>query len=95
MAKKNYMVKSRCSYGEKGEIIDLDGDLTERQKAMLVEYKKPVAKKSGKDPEVEKLKGENAELTAKIAELEKTVEDITTEIAKANEPEKVEKTVKK
>lgn len=40
-----YMVKAKCSYGKPGDVIELEGDLTDRQKVMLKPYDAPDVKK--------------------------------------------------
>jgi len=43
---KQYRVKlNNCSFGKKGDVIELAGELTDRQKVMLTEYKAPEVKK--------------------------------------------------
>lgn len=40
-----FVCKMKCSYGDKGDLIELKADsLTERQEIMLKPYKEPVVK---------------------------------------------------
>ena len=49
MAKKQFVVAiPNCTYGSKGEVVELDvpaSGLTDRQKTMLKEYQAPTVKK--------------------------------------------------
>ncbi len=67
-SKKDYEVLRTGSYGKKGDVIKLEGDLTERQKIMLKPYEKPVSTDEQGEKklkaEIEKLKAENAKLKA-------------------------------
>lgn len=75
MAKKNYVVKLAGSYGKRGEVVELDlgkDGLTDRQKLMLEEYKKPVIKSD--ESELKTLKAKVKELEAELAELKKPKE---------------------
>jgi len=43
---KQYVVAlAHCSWGKKGDVVELEGDLTPRQSAMLKPYKAPEVKK--------------------------------------------------
>ena len=67
MAKKNYVVIRSGTYGVRGAIVELDlgkDGLSDRQKVMLKEYAKPVAKADSK--EIDKLKVELAEVKAEL-----------------------------
>jgi len=45
-AAKQYVVAlPSCSWGKKGDVIELEGDLTPRQSAMLKPYQAPEVKK--------------------------------------------------
>lgn len=81
MAKKNYVVKRSGTYGKRGAVVELDlGDdgLSDRQKIMLEEYKKPVVKVDN-SKELEKV---TAELTKTKAKLEQVTADLVKATAK-------------
>lgn len=73
--------KTKCSYGEKGEVVKMklpDGELSDRQAVMLKHYEAPTVKGDDSKKElaaankkIAELEKANADLTAKIAELEK------------------------
>lgn len=78
MAKKNYVVKRSGTYGKRGDVIELDlgkDGLTDRQKIMLDEYKKPVVKVDN-SKELEKV-------TAELDETKAALEKVTAELAQA------------
>lgn len=52
MANQFVVTLNNCSYGKKGSVVELDGELTDRQKVMLAPYKAPEVKqlKTAKAP---------------------------------------------
>lgn len=78
MAKINYLVKRAGTYGKRGAVIELDlgkDGLTDRQKILLEEYKKPVVKVSDS--------GELEKVSAELAEAKAKLEQVTAELLKA------------
>lgn len=69
MTDKVYVVTRAGSYGKVGDTIELGGDLTERQKAMLKPYEKPVLEVKSDGKELEAANAKIAELEAEITKL--------------------------
>ena len=72
--KKQVICKTKCSYGEKGEVIEMSlpgGELTERQKVMLAFYEKPTVKVDDSDlkKQVKELQAENESLKKEVEQL--------------------------
>ena len=73
MAKKNYTVIRTGSYGNAGEVVELDiKELSERQSTMLKAYEKPVVKAS-ESKELAELRARVKELTADNKELKESI----------------------
>lgn len=78
MAKKNYVVKRAGTYGKQGAVVELDlgkDGLSDRQKIMLEEYKKPVVM-------VDNSK-ELKKVTAELADIKAQLEKVTAELLKS------------
>lgn len=73
-----YQLICNCSYGARGDVVEIKKTLSERQKVLMVPYEPPTGDEEGK--KVEALEAENAELKAKVealAELEKATKPAT------------------
>ena len=77
MAKKNYVVIRSGTYGVRGAIVELDlgkDGLSDRQKVMLKDYAKPVAKADSK--EVDKLKSDLAAAKGELSGVKDELEGV-------------------
>lgn len=97
MTKKNYLVQRAGSYGKPGDVIELDlgkKGLTDRQKVMLSEYKKPVIKidnsneLNAANKEILSLKEQITKLNAALAKTEVELNDTLKEKPKIVEDKK-------
>ena len=67
MAKKNYEIKLTGTYGKQGDVVEIEGELTDRQKIMLKPYSKAVVSVKADTKELDKA---NAEIAALKKQLE-------------------------